>query len=53
MLRRIFLCLVVAGTFVFISFQVYTMYDMMFHMQSVSIEGEEGIVIRQGEEDDP
>ncbi|MFA5634915.1 MAG: polysaccharide deacetylase family protein [Anaerovoracaceae bacterium] len=53
MLRRIFLCLVVAGTFVFISFQVYTMYDMMFHMQSVSIEGEEGIVIRQGEADDP
>ena len=53
MIRRIFLCLVVAGTFVFISFQVYTMYDMMFHTQSVSIEGEEGIVIRQGEADDP
>ncbi len=53
MVRRIFLCLVVIGTFAFISFQVYTMYDMMFHTQSVSIEGEEGIVIRQGEADDP
>ncbi|NLT47240.1 MAG: polysaccharide deacetylase family protein [Clostridiales bacterium] len=53
MIRRILLCLVVAGTFVFIFFQVYTMYDMMFHTREVSIEGEDGIVIRQGKADDP
>ncbi len=52
MKRRIILILVAAGTFAFISFQVYTMYDMMFHTQSVSVEGEEGIVIRQGDPED-
>ena len=28
------------------------MYDMMFHTETVSVEGEEGIVIRQGRTDD-
>jgi peptidoglycan/xylan/chitin deacetylase (PgdA/CDA1 family) len=52
MVRKIILCLVISGTFAFVCFQLYAMYDMMFHTETVSVEGEEGIVIRQGRTDD-
>ncbi|HOA43303.1 MAG TPA: polysaccharide deacetylase family protein, partial [Bacillota bacterium] len=52
MLRKIILCIVISGTFAFLCFQLYAMYDMMFHTQTVSVEGEEGIVIRQGSTED-
>jgi peptidoglycan/xylan/chitin deacetylase (PgdA/CDA1 family) len=52
MLRKIILCIVISGTFAFLCFQLYAMYDMMFHTKTVSVEGEEGIVIRQGSTED-
>lgn len=52
MIKKIVLFLIIGGTFSLIGFQLYTMYGMVISAQDVSLEIEEGTVIRQGNESD-